>query len=207
MSVLPATMRAPSASMSRSASTAPAGSGPLKTRSPATSVASGRSFLMALRTASSATALPWMSDRTASRRLIGHSPGRSPEHALAGDDEADRRLAGDLAVHRRDAASTSEAPPELLHRDLEPERVAGTDDAPEAGPVDAGEDADPVAEARLLRDVDRHRLGDRLHLEHAGHDRQPREVAGEVPLRRRHRLQADDPLRLPVVLHGPDPRR
>ena len=40
-----------------------------------------------------------------------------------------------------------------------------------------GEQADPVAEAGLLRDVDGHRLGERLDLEDAGQDRQAREVA------------------------------
>ena len=50
--------------------------------------------------------------------------------------------------------------------------------------VDAGEQADPVAEAGLLGDVDGHRLGERLDLEDAGHDRQAREVALGAPLGR-----------------------
>ena len=55
----------------------------------------------------------------------------------------------------------------------------------------------------LLRDVDGHRLGERLDLEDAGHDRQAREVALEEPLGRGHALDADDPLRLRVVLDDP----
>ena len=62
---------------------------------------------------------------------------------------------------------------------------------------------DPVAEPRLLRDVDGHRLGERLDLEDAGHDRQAREVALEEPLGRGHALEPDDPLRVGVVLDDP----
>ena len=100
------------------------------------------------------------------------------------------RLAGDLAVDAGDARPRPKRAAELLHRDLEAERVAGRDDALEAALVDAGEQPDPVAEARLLGDVDGHRLGQRLDLEHAGHDRQAREVALEEPLGRGHGLDA-----------------
>jgi hypothetical protein len=55
----------------------------------------------------------------------------------------------------------------------------------------------------LLRDVDGHRLGERLDLEHAGHDRQAREVALEEPLGRGHGLDPHDPLRVRVVLDDP----
>jgi hypothetical protein len=53
----------------------------------------------------------------------------------------------------------------------------------------------------VLRDIDAHRLGERLHLEDAGHDRQPREVALEEPLGRGHALVTDDAPCLRVVLH------
>ena len=84
-----------------------------------------------------------------------------------------RCLAADLAVDAGDRLAAAEAPAELLHRDLEGQPVTGLDDALEAALLDAGEEADAVAEALLLRDVDGHRLGQRLDLEHAGHDRQP----------------------------------
>ena len=58
----------------------------------------------------------------------------------------------------------------------------GRDDPLEAHLVDPGEQADPITEPRLLRDVDGHRLGKRFHLEDAGHDGQAREVALEEPL-------------------------
>src|SRR6185503_18967453 len=129
--------------------------------------------------------------------------GASTEHALARDDEAERRLAGNLAVDCRDALAAAEALAELVHRDLEPEGVAWDDDALEARLVDAREEADPIAEAGLLRDEDRHRLGERLHLEHAGHDRQAREVALGPPLGGGHALDPDDPLGRFVVLDDP----
>src|SRR2546430_16522935 len=126
MSVLPWTTMAPSASISRGPSTAPAGSGPFIARSPATMTTSGFSRLMALRTASSATLTPWTSDSTAIRALIGGPPGprlaASPKDALGRDDEAQGCLAGDLTVDARDPAGAAEAGAELLHRDLEPER-------------------------------------------------------------------------------------
>ena len=78
--------------------------------------------------------------------------------------------------------------------------VAGLDDALEAALLDAGEEPDAIAEAGLLGDVDGHRLGERLDLEHAGHDRQAGEVALEEPLGRGHALLAHDALRLGVVL-------
>ena len=65
--------------------------------------------------------------------------------------------------------------------------VAGLDDALEAALVDAREEPDAVAEALLLGDVDGHRLGQRLDLEHAGHHRQAREVALEDTTRSRSR--------------------
>ncbi len=92
---------------------------------------------------------------------------------------------------------------ELLHDDLEAERVARLDDALEAALVDAGEEPDPIAEPGLLRDVDGHRLGKRLDLDDARHHRQPREVALEEPLGRGDRLEPDDPLRVRVVLDDP----
>ena len=48
----------------------------------------------------------------------------SSEHPFARDDEAERRLAGDLAVDAGDAPAAAEAAAELLHRDLEAEGVA-----------------------------------------------------------------------------------
>ena len=140
-------------------------------------------------------ALPWTSERIAS---AGHRSTPSP-----GMMKLMRRLAGDLAVDAGDAPAAAEPAAELLHRDLEAERVARDDDPLEAALVDAGEQPDPVAEARLLGDVDGHRLGERLDLEDAGHDRQPREVALEEPLGGGHGLEADDPLRLGVVLDDP----
>ena len=103
----------------------------------------------------------------------------------------------------RARAAPSEPAAELLHDDFEAERVAGLDDALEAALVDAGKEPDPIAEARLPGDIDGHRLGERLHLDHAGQDRQPREVALEEPLRRGDRLETDDPLRLGLVLDDP----
>ena len=58
----------------------------------------------------------------------GRRCGRSSERAFGRDDEAERRLAGDLAVDARDAAAAPEPRAELLHRDLEPEHVARDDD-------------------------------------------------------------------------------
>ena len=63
-----------------------------------------------------------------------------------------------------------------------------------------GEEADAVAEALLARDVDRHRLGQRLDLDDPGHDRQGREVAAEEPLARRHRLLGADVAARAVLL-------
>ncbi len=79
----------------------------------------------------------------------------------------------------------------------------GAHDALEAAVVDPGEQPDPVAEPGLLGDVNRHRLGERLHLEHPGHHRQTREVALEIPLAGGHALDPDDPLGLRVVLDDP----
>ena len=86
-----------------------------------------------------------------------------------------------------DASAAPEPAAELLHDDLEAERVARLDDALEAALVDAGEEPDPIAEPGLLRDVDRHRLGECLDLDDARHHRQPREVALEEPLATRSR--------------------
>src|SRR5467141_2520059 len=123
MSVLPWMTSAPSFSSSRRPSTASAGSGPLRTWSPATSTWSGLACLMAFRTAASAVALPWTSLRTA-RRVIG-----SPQDAFARDDEAQCGLAGDLAVDAGDGVAAPEARAQLLHRDLEAEGVARCHDA------------------------------------------------------------------------------
>ena len=73
MSVFPDTMSAPSDSSTRSASIVPLGSGPLRTRSPATSTASGFARRISAVTASSAIRLPWMSERTA-MRVIRRTP-------------------------------------------------------------------------------------------------------------------------------------
>src|SRR4029079_19289319 len=208
-------MIAPSASISRRASMVPAGSGPFIARSPATSTTSGFSFLIALRTASSAGSTPWTSERTARRTLTTHSrriarerrpqlvESPSSQDAIGRDDEAEGGLAGHLAVHAGDPAAAPEARPELRHRHLEAERVAGDHDALEAGLVDGCEQPDAVAEAGLLGDVDGHRLGEGLDLEDAGHDRQPREVALGPPLGRRDALEPDDSLGLGVVLDDP----
>src|SRR4029079_9062098 len=172
MSVLPCTTIAPSRSISRSASTVAPGSGPFITRSPAISVTSGFSRLSALRTASSATALPWTSESTAIRVIGDRRPARGPssQDALGRDDEAEDALAGRLPVHRGHAPALAEAAAELLHRDLEAEDVAGHHDPLEANVVDAGEEPDPITEAGLLGDVDGHRLGQRLDLEDARQD-------------------------------------
>ena len=160
-----------------------AGRGPFMTRSPVTATASGRARSTAARAASRAATLPWM----------------SPKHGQA---EAHRRTPspGMMKLSRASQAtspSTLATPrprpkrrPSLLHDDLQTERVAGLDEALEAALLDAGEQPDAVAEALLLGDVDGHRLGQRLHLQHAGHDRQPREVALEEPLRGGHALLA-----------------
>jgi hypothetical protein len=73
----------------------------------------------------------------------------------------------------------------------------------EAALVDRGEEAEPIAEARLLGHVDAHRLGQSLDLEHARHDRLAGEVALEEPLGGGHGLEADDPLGFLVVLDDP----
>src|SRR3954467_6561991 len=151
-------MAAPSASISRRRSTAPAGSGPLRTRSSATATKSGFSGRMALRTAASATALPWTSERTIARVIEPprDKPPSSPQHPLARDDERQGGFTRRLAVDGRDAARPAEPATELVHRDLETESVAGHDDALEATVVDPREQADPVAEPWLLGDVDAH---------------------------------------------------
>ena len=136
-----------------------------------------------------------MSERTARRRHRSTpSPGMM-KLSVASQATSPSTLATPRPRPKRAA--------ELLHRDLEPEGVARDDDPLEARVVDAGEQPDPVAEARLLGDVDRHRLGERLDLEDARHDRQAREVALEEPLGRGDALDPDDPLRLGVVLDDP----
>src|SRR5262245_41737180 len=117
MSVLPWTTITPSDSIARIASMVAPGSGPFITRSPPIATTSGFSFLIALRTASSAATLPWTSLRTATFVLIGGSL----QHAGGRDDEAQEPLAGDFAVDARDAPALAEPRAELLHRDLEAE--------------------------------------------------------------------------------------
>ena len=78
--------------------------------------------------------------------------------------------------------------------------VAGLDDALEAALVDAREEPDAIPEALAAGDVDGHRLGQRLDLEHAGHDRQAREVALEEPLGRGDALLGPDVAALAVLL-------
>src|SRR5206468_5291742 len=99
-----------------------------------------------------------------------------------------------LTVDAGDAAATTEPTAELLHGDFEPERVSRVDDALEAAVIDPGKEADPLTEAGLLCDVDGHRLGERLDLQHPGHDRQAWEVALKEPFARGHALDGDDPL-------------
>src|SRR3954447_15748017 len=106
----------------------------------------------------------------------------SAQHSFAWNDERNSGLAAHLAVDAGHGLATAEAPAELVHRDLERQPIAGLDDALEAALVDAGEEADSVAEALLLRHVDGHRLGECLDLKDAGHYRQVREVALEIPL-------------------------
>src|SRR5439155_25148259 len=106
----------------------------------------------------------------------------SAQHRGVGNDEAQGSLAGHLPVDGCDRATAPEATAQLLHGHLEPQRVSWGDDPLEAALLDAGEQPDAVAEALLLRDVDRHRLGKRLDLEDAGHDRQPGKVTLEKPL-------------------------
>src|SRR5207253_5858448 len=110
---------APSASSSRIASTVADGSGPLRTRSPATRIASGLIFLRSARTAANAAALPWTSDSTATRVMTSLRLPASPEHRSVRDDEAQRRLARHLTVDRGDPPAASEPPAELLHRHFE----------------------------------------------------------------------------------------
>ena len=74
---------------------------------------------------------------------------RHPSIPFGGMTKRQEALAGDLAVDARDAAALAEPAAELLHRDLEPERVARDDDPLEADLVDPREQPDPVAEARL----------------------------------------------------------
>ena len=178
------------------ASIAPAGSGPLRTRSPATRTASGFAALIALRTASSAAALPWTSpeqrdprhqrstDASGMMKLRVASQATSPSTLATPRPRPKRRPSFSIVTSRRSVSP-------------------GHDDPLEAALVDPGEQPDPVAEPRLLGDVDGHRLGERLDLEDAGHDRQAREVALEEPLGRGHGLEPDDPLRLRVVLDDP----
>ena len=63
------------------------------------------------------------------------------------------------------AKSATESAAQLLHRDLESKDVAGRHDPLEPAIVDAGEEPDPVAEARLVGHVAAHDLGERLHLQ------------------------------------------
>src|SRR4051812_33173489 len=119
--------------MSRRISTAPEGSGPFSTRSPATATRSGFSEAIAFLTASSAMALRWTSERTMSR-VTGPAPApwRSSQRPFRRDHEAECRLARCFAVDRGDRPAAAEAAPELLHRDFHPKRVARADDALEA---------------------------------------------------------------------------
>ena len=155
-------------------------------------------------TASSAARLPWTSE---SRTTRCAPAGRKRRVVIAGplrrDDEGEKALARDLAVDARDAAALAEPAAELLHRDLEPERVARDDDPLEADLVDPREQPDPVAEPGLGGHVAGHRLGERLDLDDARHHRQAREVALEEPLGRGHGLDPDDPLLGGLVLHDP----
>ena len=91
-------------------------------------------------------------------------------------------------------------PPSFSIVTCEAERVAGAHDALEAAVVDAREQPDPVPEPRLLGDVHGHRLGQGLHLDDAGHHRQAREMALEIPLARGDALDPDDAPGLRVVL-------
>ena len=173
------------------ASTVPAGSGPLSTRSPATSDARPASRLR----------IAARDRRRARRRCRGRRRGRRSaviaSTPCGRDDEAERRLAGDLAVDAwRPPGRVPNRPPSFSIVTSSRSVSPGTDDPLEAAVVDPGEQPDPVAEARLLGHVDGHRLGERLDLEDARHDRQAREVALEEPLGRGHALDPDDPLRL-----------
>src|SRR4051794_4455191 len=145
--------------MSRIASTLPPGSAPFMTRSPVMSTTSGFSRFTAFRTASSAPALPCTSDSTAMRVLTLVAPrtaAQSSQDALRRNQEAEGRLAGDLAIHARDAPTAAHPRAELLHRDLEAQHVSRHDDPLEARVVDRGEEADAVTEPGLFRDVHGH---------------------------------------------------
>ena len=140
--------------------------------------------------------LPCTSDRTATRAVIGATPSAgmtklsvasqatSPSTVATPRPRPNRMPSFSIVTSRR---STSPGTTIRLKRQSS---------MPANSPI-------RIAEPRLLRDVDRHRLGQRLDLEDAGHDRQAREVALEEPLGRGHALDPDDPLRRRVVLDDP----
>ena len=189
-------MSAPLASRSCRASITSHGAGPFMTRSPATRIASG--FVLRDRR-------PDGLERDDVAVDVGQDrdPGRHRSTSADGMMNEMRPSQDDLAVDGRDGPAAAEPRPELLHRHLEAEGVARHDDPLEADLVDAGEQPDPIAEPGLLGDVDGHRLGQRLDLHDARHDRQAREVATEEPLGRSDALLADDPLRVGVVFDDP----
>ena len=76
MSVLPWTTQAPACSRVRMRASTSAGRGPFMTRSPVTATASGRARSTAASAASRAATLPWMSPKTARRKLTAGPPRR-----------------------------------------------------------------------------------------------------------------------------------
>ena len=98
------------------------------------------------------------------------------------------RSASAPLLRRWPAASAAEHAAQLLDLDLQKQRVAGDDHAPEAAVVDAGEEPD-LADTRRASERSGG-LGQRLDQEDTRHDRL-RLVAGELRLVGRDLLDAD----------------
>src|SRR5919108_517447 len=125
---------------------------------------------------------------TTTRRSPSRTGRASADRLVARDDDAQRRLGGDLAAHARGAAHATEHAAQLLDRDRQLELVAGEHGAPETTLVDAGEQRELAAVLREGQDRDPGRLRQRLDHEHAGQDRPTGEVAGELGLVGGHAL-------------------
>ena len=97
----------------------------------------------------------------------GGRRGQRDDRARVHDDEEEPGLAGDLVADAGDAAALPGRGAELVHGDLEVERVARDDLAPEPGLVDAAEQREPAGVAVVGEHGQRADLGERLDDEHA----------------------------------------